>query len=191
MSLTGPTITTERLLIRPMIESDAADLALRRSDPEVARFQSWTTPYSREQAVELIASVIEIGRPTPGHWFQFALDRTEDGATVGDIAFHIADDGRNGEIGFTLHRWAWGNGYALEAASAIVGYAFSQLGLHRVEASVDPRNAASVRLLERLGMRHEGTSIESYWTAGVVSDDAHYAILTREWPPHREAPLSS
>lgn len=190
MSETDWQLRTERLLVRAMVAADAADLAERRSDPETARYQSWSTPYPLDRALALIADVEALGQPTPGHWFQWAIERIDDGVVLGDVALHIDDDARNGEFGITLHRWARGHGYATEAARAVIDYGFLAKGLHRIEASVDPRNLACVSLLTRLGMRHEGTSIESYWKEGIVSDDAHYAILAREWPAAR-SPLAS
>lgn len=179
--MVAPVLTTERLLVRAMTLADAADLAHRRSDPETAEFQSWIPPYPLERAVALIDEMIQLGEPGRGHWFQFALERRADAVVVGDIALRLDDDGRNGEIGFTLHSWARGQGYASEACIALLDWAFAQFDLHRFEASADPRNEASLRLLARLGFRHEGTSIESYWLGDTVSDNATFGLLRREW----------
>jgi aminoglycoside 6'-N-acetyltransferase len=160
---------------------DAADLAERRSDPETAEYQAWIPPYPVERAVELIEELIALGAPTTGEWFQFALERQADGVVVGDVALRLDGDGRNGEIGFTLHRWARGHGYATEASIAVLEYGFTELNLHRFEASIDPRNTASAKVLDRLGFRLEGTLIESYWLGDVVTDDARYGLLRREW----------
>jgi aminoglycoside 6'-N-acetyltransferase len=160
---------------------DAADLAERRSDPATAEFQAWTIPYPLDKATAMIEGMIAQGGPQLGSWFQFAMDRREDGVTVGDLAFRLADDGRNAELGFTLHPWARGQGFATEGGRALLEYGFTVWGVHRFEASCHPGNVASSRLLGTLGFRYEGTSIESYWVGDVVSDDAHYALLRREW----------
>ena len=177
----GPILRTARLTVRPMTLADADDLASRRSDPETAHFQGWEVPYPLESAVELIEEMIARGAPALGGWTQFACARHEDGVIVGDVALHLDEEGHNGEIGFTLHIWARGQGYATEAAAAILNYGFTVWDLHRCEASIDPRNAASRRVLEHLGFRHEGTMIESYWQGETVMDDARYALLRREW----------
>lgn len=179
-------LRTARLLLRPMTLDDAADLALRRSDRETAQFQGWPTPYPLERAVALIDEMIARGAPALGGWTQLACVRSEDGVIVGDIALFLDDAGHNGELGYTLHPWARGHGYATEASEAALDYAFTTWGLHRVEASIDPRNAASRRVLERLGFRHEGTMIESYWLGDTVTDDARYGLLRREWQARRE-----
>lgn len=179
--MSGPMLTTERLALRPMRLDDAADLAERRSDPETAAFQAWVAPYPLERAVAMIAKMVELGEPTKGEWFQLAIERTDDAVVVGDLALRLDDDGHNGEIGFTLHTWARRQGYATEASAALIDYGFRVWNLHRFEASLDPRNAASARVLERLGFRHEGTAIESYWMGDIVTDDARYGLLRREW----------
>ncbi len=162
-------LQSERLILRPMARDDAADLATRRSDPETARFQSWTVPYTIERARALIDEVSLHDEPTPGSWFQFAVERREDGRVVGDLAVRLADDGRTAEIGFTLHPWARGLGYATEAATRLIDYLVDSRDIHRVEASADPTNAASIRVLSRLGFTAEGVKRESYWRGDEVS----------------------
>ncbi len=93
-------------------------------------------------------------------------------------------DPATAELGFTLHPWARGQGFATEASKALLAYGFTDWGVHRFEASCHPGNIASSRVLATLGFRYEGTSIESYWVGDVVSDDAHYALLHREWERH-------
>ncbi len=176
---------TARLTLRPMTLDDAADLADRRSDPATATYQGWPIPYPLERAVALIDEMIARGGTALGGWSQLACVRNDDGAIVGDIALHLDDAGHNGEIGYTLHPWARGNGYATEASLAVLEYGFKVWGLHRFEASLDPRNEASQRVLERLGFRHEGTLIESYWLGDVVTDDARYGLLRSEWEGRR------
>lgn len=175
------TVTTARLLLRPMTQANAADLAERRSDPDTATYQGWSVPYSVERATELIAEMEELGAPTPGHWFQFACVRRADAVIVGDVALHLDDDVRNAQIGYTLNKSSRGQGFATEAAAGLISYAFDDWGVHRIAASCDPRNVASVRVLERLGFRHEGTLVESYWLGDTVSDDALYGLLRRDW----------
>lgn len=179
--MTDPVLRTPRLTLRPMTLDDAADLAARRSDQTTAEYQGWPTPYPLERAVALIEGMIARGGTTLGGWSQLACVRNEDGVTVGDMALHLDDAGHNGEIGYTLHPWARGKGYATEASLAVLEYGFEVWGLHRFEASIDPRNDASRRVLERLGFRHEGTLIESYWLGDTVTDDARFGLLRREW----------
>lgn len=174
-------IKTARLTLRAMTIDDAPALAERRSDPETAEYQSWTVPYPLERAEKLIAEVIAKDGPTPGDWFQAAVTLTETGETVGDVVAFLTPNGRTAEIGYTLDSAARGNGYATEAAAALIDHLVHVTGVHRLEASTHPDNVASNRVLERLGFRLEGIKRESYWVEDVVTDDAIWGLLARDW----------
>ena len=85
------------------------------------------------------------------------------------------------EIGWLVGPAFQGRGYAREAAAMLLDLAFGELGLHRVIAELDPRNTASVRVCERLGMRKEGHFVEQMWLKDEWTDTGSYAILDREW----------
>ena len=86
----------------------------------------------------------------------------------------------SGFTGGAMARSAWGHGYAQEAGRAVISHAFDVLGLNRIEAEIDPRNEASARVLERLGLRREGLLRERWIVAGEVSDSALYGLLARD-----------
>lgn len=90
-------------------------------------------------------------------------------------------DTRRGEIGYTFSRTYRGSGYASEAVSRLLDYAFEELGLHRVVAITDRRNEPSFRLLERLGMRREGSFVRNAWFKGEWASEYLYAVLGEEW----------
>ncbi|MFN2369802.1 MAG: GNAT family N-acetyltransferase, partial [Candidatus Krumholzibacteriia bacterium] len=92
------------------------------------------------------------------------------------------------ELGYGLRADAWGQGYAAEAVGELLRFGFTELALHRVEADVDPRNEASVRLLERLGFTREGLLRERWIVEEEISDAAFYGLLRREWEALRAAP---
>lgn len=183
--MTAPTLTTARLRLRPPTMADAAPMAERRSDPETAQYQAWPQPYTVQKAERMVAGLIEQGGPARGCWYQWVLERVSDGEVVGDIAFRLDADGHNGEVGYVLWPWARGHGYATEGAAAAIEYGFTEWGLHRIEAELDPRNVGSIRVLERLGFRHEGDQIEAYWVGDTVTDSGHYGLLRREWEAMR------
>lgn len=88
---------------------------------------------------------------------------------------------RRAEVGYALGRAYWGHGYIQEALHALLDYAFGVLGLHRIEADVDPRNAASIRTLERLGFQREGYLRERWQVGGEILDGVFYGLLQPDW----------
>jgi RimJ/RimL family protein N-acetyltransferase len=118
----------------------------------------------------------------PGEWFQFAIESKEMGDLIGDCALRVDEhEPYRAEIGFTLAREHQGKGFASEAVSVLLDYAFGTLGLHRVVAIADCRNAPSVALLERVGMRREGHFLENVWFKRGWADEYLYAVLKDEW----------
>jgi RimJ/RimL family protein N-acetyltransferase len=170
-------IRTAGLVLRRFVRADAVRLAEYRSDAEVARYQSWPTPYSVAAARRLIEEQAHLDGPRAGDWLQIAA--TLDDELIGDVAVRLSEDGRTARIGYTVARAHQRHGFGVEAASAVVAGLFER-GLHRVQASLDARNVASARLLERLGFRHEGTAIAAEFDGGEWCDVAHYAILRDE-----------
>jgi RimJ/RimL family protein N-acetyltransferase len=149
-------LRTDRLAIRRFRPRDAAVFAAYRSDPDVARYQSWDG-YTPEQA-EAFVSEMAASRPgIPGEWFQFAVADLA-GDLLGDVAICVhADEPSRAELGFTFAPAHQGSGYATEAARAVIAYAFERLGAETVVAITDARNDASIALLERIGMRRAAT----------------------------------
>ena len=175
---------TARLILRPFQPSDLEAFAAYRSDPEVAQYQGWSTPYSLEQAANFITEMSQATPCTPGEWYQAAIELKGSPATgtlIGDVAFHMKADMRQAYVGFTLARAYQGQGYAHEAVMRLLTYLFDEQKLHRVIATVDVLNTASIRLIERLGLRREAHFIENDWFKGRWSSEYWYAMLEKEW----------
>ena len=168
--------------MRPFQKKDLDALIAYRSDPLVARYQGWDAPYSRQDAVTFVD---EMSRKQPGiqgEWYQVVIGMKPEGVILGDCVFRILpEDAHQAEIGFTLAREHWGQGYASEAVSCLLGYLFEDLALHRVHAICDVKNTASMKVLERVGMRREGHFIENIWFKGQWGSEYYYAILQQEW----------
>lgn len=161
--------------------ADVPALVRYRDDPEVARMQSWER-YSEADARALVELVADRRPGTPGEWFQWGIELLASGALIGDCGFKThGDDPRQGEIGYTLARDHQRQGLATEAVHAVLDHAFRGLGMHRVSASVDADNLASLALLERLGLRREAHFRRSVWFKGAWCDDVIYALLQEEW----------
>ncbi len=179
-------IVSARIALRRFTLADLDTFVAYRSDPLVARYQSWDAPYPRQAAEQAIAEMLGTDPDTPGQWFQFAMTLWSTGELIGDVASATdADDERQAEIGFTVRPEYQGHGYATEAARLLLGYLFGTRGKHRVRAECDARNAPSAAVLERIGMRREGWLRESTWAKGEWTDDLLYAILDREWAAGR------
>ncbi|MEZ4297858.1 MAG: GNAT family protein [Polyangiaceae bacterium] len=176
-----PVLTTPRCVLRPFTEADLPAFAAYRSDPEIARYQSWDTPYSIAQAAALLASVQATPFDTPDTWVQIALADRETGALLGDCALHFLADGRQVELGFTLARAHQGKGLAREAVTALLDHVFGPLGKHRVSALTDARNEASIALLTRLGFRREAHYLQNAYFKGSWCDEMLFACLATEW----------
>lgn len=178
-------LVTERLTIRRFEREDASVLAAYRSDPKVARYQTWEAPFTQAQAERFVAALATCDPDTPGDWFQFAVTRTSSGALLGDVAAGIDQDPRLARIGFTLAPAAQGHGFATEAVAALLDYLLIARGKHRVAADCDVRNHPSVALLEGIGMRREAHHRRSTWSRGEWTDEYVYAILAEEWRSRR------
>jgi len=181
MSGTGfSRLESEQLILRRFVDSDLAPFLAYRNDPKVARYQAWESCTVRE-ATAMIEELKSLQPGIPGEWFQFAIELKETGALIGDCAIKVEQDGRQAEIGYTLAREHQGKGYALEAVSCLLDYAFGDLGLHRIVAITDQENQPSFTLLERLGMRREGCFVQNAWFKGRWASEYLYAVLADEW----------
>lgn len=174
-------LTTARLQLRPLQPTDQEAFLSYRNDPEVTRYQNWTriTPEEAQAFLQQAANAT----PGPGHSLPLAITLQGSNLLIGDCILKVAADGRQGEISFTLSPLYQGQGYAVEAVTALLEYAFGALQLHRVIAVTDARHTASAKLLKRLGMRCEGHLRQSRQVRGEWQDELLYALLASEWPP--------
>lgn len=175
------TLETSRLRLRHFTDSDLAAFMAYRNDPAVAKYQSWEG-ISEAEAGAFIQEQQEVQPGVPGRGFQIAIELKETGTLIGDCYFKINEhDDRQAEIGYTLSRAYQGRGFATEAVACVLTYAFLTFDLHRIIAITDCENAASVALLERIGMRREGHFLQNVWFKGKWGDEYLYAILKEEW----------
>ena len=176
----GEPLVTERLRLRLETEADIDDVFGWMSDPDVARYQLYE-PRDRATVTERVREAAVTTRlAEDGDWIELGIEHVADSRVIGSIYFKLGPDS-GAEIGWALHRDYHRRGFAKEAASAVLELAFGRLELHRVVAELDPRNAASIRLCERLGMRHEAHFVENMWFKGEWADTGVYAILASEW----------
>jgi RimJ/RimL family protein N-acetyltransferase len=159
-----------------MTDSDVRALFEVFGDPEVCRY--WSRPTLRALA-EARALLEEIADGCKGRTlFQWGIAVRESDRVVGTCTLtSFSVEHRRAEIGFAIGRRDWGRGYASEALPALLDHAFGALDLRRLEADVDPRNAGSIRVLERLGFQREGLQRQRYLMNGEVQDALMYGLL--------------
>jgi RimJ/RimL family protein N-acetyltransferase len=163
--------------------TDVDDIHAYQSREDVCRYLMFE-PRSREDvAARVTRYATAIALQRDGDYWQLAIERaSHPGRVIGDLYFTLKSIANaTGEIGWTLHPDFGGHGYMTEAARAVLRIAFAEIGLHRVMAELDPRNAGSVALCRRLGMREEAHFVEDLWFKGAWGDTAIYALLDREW----------
>ncbi len=124
--------------------------------------------------------------PTPGQWFQLAIELRATGTLPGDCGLKVEPGApRQAEFGFTLARAHHGQGYATEAVAGLLDYVFMDLRLHRVSAITDCANVSAATLLARLGLRREGHFRQNVRFKGGWGDEYLYALLSAEWLQQR------
>ncbi len=182
-------LETPRLRLRPLTPADVAALFTVFSDPVVMRYWS-SAPLADEAAAAALLAQIQEGFSTRT-LLQWGVARRADDAVIGTCTLYaFSAQNRRAEIGYALGSAHWGQGHASEALGRLLAFAFAPetdggLGLHRVEADIDPRNAASARVLERQNFQREGYLRERWCVNGEITDSALYGLLAREWAGQR------
>lgn len=168
-------IRTERLLIRAFETSDVDGLFARRNDPDIARYQDWSTPFPRERVQSMVDSFLAVDGPENEDWWMAVVCDGETGAALGDLAVHLTWEARSAEVGYNFVPSTWGNGYAVESLGALCDYLFAN-EVTRVFGMLHPDNIASAMVLERVGMLFEGHTRLSFWDDDGPSDDWIYGM---------------
>ncbi|WP_386762751.1 GNAT family N-acetyltransferase [Lysinibacter cavernae] len=180
-TMTEP-LHTERLMLRLMRADDLNDIYSYQSDPDACRYLPYE-PRSREavrQNLEVHSKRNTIAEP--GDYLRLAIQSRLTSKVLGELYFRLDSTvNRSAEVGWALHPEQHGKGFAAEAASALLDFAFDRVGIHRIFAKLDVRNSASAELCTRLGMRREALFIDDEFAKGEWTSTAIYAVLEREW----------
>ena len=174
-------IETGRLLVRPMLESDLLDLLDVNSNEDVTALLPYRTWTSMADAVAWFARTrtLEAG----GSAIQFVVVLRATGRAIGTcLLFRFEPGSSRIELGYVLGRRFWGQGLMREAVGGLLDRAFATMGIRRVEAEVDTRNAASARLMRHLGFTKEGLLRQRWVAKGEVRDVEMFGLLRDEWP---------
>lgn len=175
-----PTLTTERLVLRKLKASDAADMFEYAKLHEVTKYLTWKPHkdvYYTKQYLEYLGT-----RYAVGDFYDWAITLEGSGKMIGTVGFTRFDLPNNSaEIGYVLNPTYAGNGIATEAAKKILDFGFNFLKLHRIEARHMEGNDASHRVMEKLGMTEEGTFRESYYVNGSYKTVTVCSILKSDY----------
>ncbi|HET6850415.1 MAG TPA: GNAT family protein [Gaiellales bacterium] len=175
-------IETQRLRLRALRAEDGEALHEMESREDVTRWLYYEPRTAAESEEALARRVVRTRLAHEGDALELGIEHAGTGALLGTvILMYRSEQHRQGEIGFVLHPDHQGQGFAREAAREMLRLGFEQLGLHRIVGRLEPRNEASARLLERLGMRREAHLIENEWVKGEWQSELIYAMLDREW----------
>ena len=177
-----PSVETERLLLRPFTPADFGSLYSYQSRPDVTHYLVWDARTEDQVREALDTKIRATSIVSEGDFLALAAESKETGALVGDFTLGLfSREHASGELGYIIHPDHQRRGYATEGGRAVLSIAFEELGLHRVIGRLEPRNVASGRVLEKLGMRREAHFVENEYLKGEWQSEAVYAILDREW----------
>jgi len=175
-----PTLESERLRLRHPVPSDADALLDVFSDAKVLRYWSHG-PLANLDAARTYLANMETGW-REGRSFRWAIANRETDRLIGTATLlSWSQDNRRAEIGFVMHPDYHGRGLATEAVRTMLAFGFGPMNLHRVEADVDPENAGSLRLLERIGFQREGFLRQRWFTFGTWKDTVLLGLLASDF----------
>jgi ribosomal-protein-alanine N-acetyltransferase len=173
-------IVTERLVLRRYTHDDIPDVLKFASQPSVAKVTSKRIPATKEGVKKYVDLQNSYQPFEKDKVFELAIERKEDGKVIGLLGLIYQDHGQ-GEMGWALGVEYRGQGYATEAARALMDYGFNSMGLHRIHADTSTDNLAAWRIMERLGMRREGLLRGAVYEEGKWVDRYVYGMLADEW----------
>lgn len=177
-----PTLQSSRLRLRWLTEDDVPALLAIFGDPQVMRYWSHEPFADLNDARDYLRRIRNCFASR--ELFQWGVELLSTGEIIGTCTLaELSRSHRRAELGFALARAHWGRGYMIEALPALLRFTFEHMRLHRVSADADPRNAASIRLLQKLGFQREGHLREHYLLNGEKQDAVLFGLLRSEFEP--------
>jgi len=175
-----PVLETERLVLRPYVLTDAPSVQKMCGDRAIAATTlAIPHPYPDGAAEQWISTHAESFRQ--GTEVILAVTLKPDKPVIGSVALSVNKKHQRGELGYMVAKAHWNRGYCTEAARAMMSYGFGTLGLSRIQAMHFPRNPASGRVMQKLGMTREGTLRQYVSNRGAREDIVMYSILRPEF----------
>lgn len=175
-----PTLSSQRIYLRPITIADYPAIKVYRQDPQNCRY---IRPYESDEKLKVIVQQLSKSWClAPENWNGLAICMQEDDALVGEIAFRIDDwQSQRAEIGYRLSETVAGKGICTEAANLLIPYLFKELGFFKLIAKCDSRNIASSSVLEKLSFIREGFFKQHYLMGDEWTDQYDYGLLASVW----------
>lgn len=175
-----PVLETERLTLRPFKITDAKQVQTLAGHREIASTTlNIPHPYEDGMAETWISTHEDTFKQEKG--VTYAMTLKDEGTLIGCIGMMGLSKGHQGELGYWVGVPYWGKGFCTEAGSALLEYGFNKLGLNRIHACYVSQNPASGRVMEKLGMTHEGTRKQHVLKWGKFDDMELMGLLKKDW----------
>jgi RimJ/RimL family protein N-acetyltransferase len=174
--------STTRLTLRRVSGADLSAFQAYRQCEELSRYQGWT-PQPDSEAISFLNEMASIALFQPQIWSQIGIAEGINGSLIGDIGICVSANGRGADIGFTLSKAHHGKGLASEAVRETIAMVFEETAIERVIGITDARNVASIRLLERIGMKLHSTDKAMF--RGEECDEHTYHFERHAWSGRR------
>jgi RimJ/RimL family protein N-acetyltransferase len=180
------TLETERLILRPLSEQDSEEVYENVKEYDIAR---WTIniphPYPKEEAIRYIRQSMELIKK--GKSYELAIRFNSSKELAGVMALlNVEKEHRNAELGYWIAKKYWNKGIATEAASKILEFGFQELNLERICARCFHENEASRRVMEKIGMEHEGKFRHEIFKENEFIDMIYYGMIKDDWKNHKQ-----
>ncbi|MCG3087481.1 GNAT family N-acetyltransferase [Sporosarcina cyprini] len=174
-------LTGSKVFLRELTLDDWTDVHSYATLPEASRYQPWG-PNTVTDSFEFVQTIIKDATRIPRTRFVFAVIHLPQQKLVGAGEVNIRSlSNQEGEISYIIHPDYWGQGLASETARLLLQYGFHSLRLHRIFGTCDPRNIASARVLEKVGMVEEGHLRQNLRIGDDWRDSLLFGVLTHEW----------
>lgn len=173
-----PELTTDRLLLRQITQTDVNEILFLRSDPGVMRYLDRTPAKTLEDAFVFLKSIADLEKNKSA--VTWAVTLKGDSKLIGTVCYwNIKPEHYRAEVGYVLHPDFQGKGIMQETLTAVLDYGFNVMKLHSIEADINPNNEASIKLLERNNFVREAYFKENYFYDGKFLDSAIYSLLVK------------
>ncbi|WP_349408535.1 GNAT family protein [Pseudalkalibacillus sp. SCS-8] len=175
-----PTFETDRLVLRKAREEDIHDIYEYASEQEISRY----TPWNFHKTIDTTQKLVEIiqdnyNNDKESDW---VIELKENNKVIGLCGFVRWNKHHNRiEVAYSLSRSHWGKGYTTEAVEQLVKFGFENMQLNRIEAKVSQENSASIKVLEKLGMKPEGILRDYWFKNGEYTTVQTYSVIKSDW----------